>query len=311
MTMIDLEEINGRSLMTVQFDRIDEPLNFDKLPFFNIIFAGDGQYFAINSPFGTVIQKFPAVKYRNLLLQKYEFDWAFRPKIKKAPRQIFEQILECFKYVNGKINNELLVIIYYDTIKKEHVMDIVQMQIVSGGSVDYAYNKKYEMDSRYIKYLEIHSHNSMGANFSGTDNNDESNRTMYFCGVLGKIANESNVYNVDQRFRIWTGLAFQYVEASEVFDGLEIKLPKILSKNKNVLDKILKISEIIKEKRNAGLTGTAGVTTPPFLPPASILPPQEEMDEMDDEDLDQLFVEWSEEGRQIADKAIRGQRNAN
>lgn len=311
--MIDLENINGRSLMCVHFDQIDNPLDFEKLSFLNLIFAGDGQFIAVSSKFGIVMEKIPTIKYKNLALRKYEFDWSFQLFIPKAPKKMFEDILECFKYVNGKINNELLIIIYYDTIDNKHIMDIVKTQIVSGGSVDYVYNKKYEMKDRYIKYLEIHSHNSMTASFSGTDNNDESNRTMYFCGVLGRIDGNSNIYNVDQKFRVWSGLSFKYVDPWEVFEGIEISTPKVSSTNKKVLDQILTVSELAKKNK------TQTTLLPSFIPnsnpddvfrhnPLNRIPPNEVLNGMDDDELDELGIEWDDEEKDLMEQIIDNRR---
>lgn len=318
--MINIDEINNRSLTCVHFDQIDNPIDYESLSFLNIIFAGDGQYIALSSKFGIVIEKIPNIKYTNLLLRKYEFDWSFRLFVEKAPKEMFENILECFKYVNGKINNELLIIIYYDTIAKKHIMDIVKTQVVSGGSVDYVYNKKYEMSDRYIKYLEIHSHNSMPASFSGTDNNDESNRTMYFCGVLGKIDNKSNIFNVDQKFRVWTGVSFKYIDPWEVFEGIELSVPKVKSKDRKVLDQILAVSEYSRKNKNNqfqfpnapsehSLPNSGTNQAGHFIPQ---IPGIELLENMDDDELDELGIEWEDDEKELMEEIIGNRRgNAN
>ena len=307
---MNIDDINGKSLVNIHFDEINNPLNPDDLSFMNIVFAGDGQFFALNNEFGTAFDRFDGIKYRNLTLQKYDFDWSFELKIKKAPRKIFEEIVECFKYVLGKIDNELLVIIYYDTITKKHIMDIVKMQIVSGGSINYAYNQEYEMSDRYIKFLEIHSHNTMAASFSGTDNIDESNRTLYYCGVIGRINQNSTIFDVDQKFRIWTGISFREVEVTDVFEDMIIPVKEILPENKSTLDQILNISKIVMERRSyqtpANQSQFPG--NQPRIP--GVFTPND-LNELDDEELDNLYIDWDEEGKGMVDNMVSNKRGLN
>ena len=203
-------------------------------------------------------------------------------------------------------------------------MDIVKLQIVSGGAVKYAYNKTLEMEERYVKYLEIHSHNTMAAGFSGTDNNDESNRTLYYCGVIGKINDHSNIYNVDQKFRVWTGDRFRELPAWEIFDTY-VPTPGVNDEHKKRLDQILAISKAAKEKNKL----QAGINMYPGLqsnnnqtpgkktmilpstgrevdiirdhmnifdsnPLSNKYPTVEELSEMDDDELQEWGIIWED-----------------
>lgn len=318
--IIDLDDINGRSLMNVFFDTKEEPLTYDDLDYMNLVFSGNGVFLVLKSRFGITYERTSQV-YKNLSLREYEFDWAFNPQLPKAPKELFVDILECFKYIVGKTKDELFIILYYDTKEEKYLMDIVKLQIISGGAVKYAYNKKYEMEDRYIKYLEIHSHNTMGASFSGTDNNDESGRTMYFCGVIGKIDQHSNIYNVDQKFRIWTGQKFRDIKPWEVFD-IYMPTPSIKDAHKVRLDQILAISKAAKERskitanKNIGIPGlfdrnknNPGTILLPssgrevevirdhmnvfdYNPLGEEFPTLDELNEMDEEELANLGIMW-------------------
>lgn len=323
--IINLEDINSRSLMNVFFDVEDNPLKIDSLDYLNLVFTGDGVFLVLKSRFGITYER-TIQPYKNPLLRKYEFHWAFKSFIPKAPKEMFTDILECFKYVVDKTKDELFIIIYWDTQDKKFIMDIVKLQVVTQGSVKYAYNKTFEMEDRYIKYLEIHSHNTMGASFSGTDNNDESGRTMYYCGVLGKINPHSNIYSVDQKFRIWTGEKFREVDPWEVFD-IYMDTPGITVENRKRLDQILAISKASKEiNRNRTQIGMTGMTPPVgfpggnggkktvFLPSSGRhveevdpmdrifknnpldqqFPTIEELSDMDDDELQEWGIFWEE-----------------
>ena len=245
---IDMEKLNDLSLMNVIF-HTKKQLDYDSMEFLNLVFAREGVFLAIKSKFGIVFDK-TNLPYKNKGLQPLfkgeDYIYSFESFIRKPDINVLQNILEMFKYVCGKTKEELLTIVYYDTEEDTFITDLVKTQIVSGGSVDYAYNQKYEMDERYIKYLEIHSHHAMGASFSGTDNRDESNRTLYFCGVLGKInPNTSNIFNIDHKFRIWSGSRFIEIPIHEVFNTYTD--PVILTDAQmDELDNVIEISNKIK-----------------------------------------------------------------
>ena len=250
--MIDMNEINGLSMTNVLFNttNIDDIIN--KLEFLNLVFSREGAFIAIKTRFGYVFDK-TTLPYKNKGLSALFDDdstiYYFESFIPKPDITVLEEVLDCFKYVCDKTKEELLIIIYFDTRTEKFITEIVRTQIVSGGSVEYAYNKKYEMSDRYIKYLEIHSHHSMMANFSGTDNTDESNRTLYFCGVLGKINPiDTNIFTMDHKFRIWTGLRFIEIPLYEVFET-HTHNTGLSDHNRRILDEVLNTSKIIKQMR--------------------------------------------------------------
>jgi hypothetical protein len=319
--IVDLSDINGRSLMNVFFDIKDDPIKAADLDYLNLVFTGNGVFLIQKSRFGLTYERTPQ-KYQNSLLRKYEFDWAAKSFLPKAPKEMFTDILECFKYVVDKTKDELFIILYWDTQDEQFVMDIVKLQVVTQGSVKYAYNKTFEMEDRYIKYLEIHSHNTMGASFSGTDNNDESGRTMYYCGVLGKINQHSNIYSVDQKFRIWTGEKFREIDPWEVFD-IYMETPGVSRENQKRLDQILAISKAAKNMNRNQTTGmnqsfsfpggnggkktvflpSTGRHVEEVEPEESIFaknpldqkfPTIEELSDMDDDELNEWGIFWEE-----------------
>jgi PRTRC genetic system protein A len=117
----------------------------------------------------------------SLMEEKYKM---YLPKV---PESIYYQIQSLFIDIADEMGNaEAYVQVYYDIEKKEYFV-FVPEQIVSGASVHYN-NKEgpnVENPERYIYALEIHSHNTMNAFFSGTDDADEKETRFY--GVFGKI----------------------------------------------------------------------------------------------------------------------------
>lgn len=308
---MDLNEINEHSIINVIFDQDKTPLDINQLDYLNLVFTRDGIFLVQKNRFGISFERIEQ-PYKNRSLRRYKFNWAIESFLPKPDKVMFEEILECFKYIVGQTKDELLIIIYYDTQEKKHIMDIVKVQLISGGAVKYAYNKDYEMEDRYIKYLEIHSHNTMHANFSGTDNGDEKKMLCYY-GVIGQINEHSNIYSVDQKFRIWTGKEFREVKPWEVFDSY-MKTIVIKDENKDQMDEILRISKAAMElKKNMALPGVGGQFHGPGIHKLSngkeievlednMLPiypnlftslfDPDPLDELDDDELDESGILW-------------------
>jgi len=148
-----------------------------------------------------------------------------------------------FKYVCNKTKWELCVNVYYDTIDKIFKLNLHD-QIISGDKAAYKYDENFEMSSRYIRYLQIHSHNTMGANFSGIDDHDENYSSLCFYGVIGKITSKSKFYNIDMKYRIWSGTRFIDLDFDDIFD-VEY-CPKVLTDSQ-----IQKLNTIIEKSKEA------------------------------------------------------------
>ena len=215
--MRQIQQINNfGSAKIIPYEK-DEDLNLDNLDPQNLILGQNGAAFLIKSEWGYVIDPidFP---YSNLKLKELHMDGveycSFCPKLDPS---IFAQILECFKYIQGKTKEELAINVYYDTETKDFIVNLPK-QVISAARVTYEFDETYEYDDRYVPYLQIHSHHSMAASFSSTDDNDESRGLLQFFGVLGKINANSTIYDVDCSFRIWTGKTFVKVTTHDVFD---------------------------------------------------------------------------------------------
>jgi len=244
-----LNSINNTSLAKVCFYK--KPLNnlIKDLHFYNIIFASDGVYIALKNKFGLSIGLIPNIKYSNMDLDSLKLSIGIHSSLPKPKLSVFNEILEMFKYVCNKSNYELCVNLYYDTLNSEFKLSLHD-QIISGAKVNYDYDENLELSDRYIRYLQIHSHNTMPAFFSSIDNDDEMFTNLCYYGVIGKISKESKFYNIDMKFRIWNGVNFIDIDFSNVFnvgfDSYELspnqvqKLDKIIEISKTSTKKILK-----------------------------------------------------------------------
>jgi len=239
-----LQKINNASLAKIIF--YDSSMSFDQfknnLEFYNIVFTGDGIFIALKNKFGISIRKIQNVEYSNSKLIRFDCNTVILPLVPKPPISEFAKILEIFKYINNKNRSELCINVYFNIKTSNFYLDILN-QYTNPIKIEYEYNSELENSDNYIRYLQIHSHNTMPAKFSSTDNIDEKFSQLCYYGVVGKINSNSEFYNVDTSFRFWTGIDFVSVDLSTVFNtGIaQIKLhPTIIEK----LDQIIESSKI-------------------------------------------------------------------
>jgi PRTRC genetic system protein A len=101
----------------------------------------------------------------------------------RIPHQFLLQTVAFFKEVYEKKKGaEAVVQIFYNAEGKEYFFNI-DTQGVSGGKAEM--DRNAELETNHILVADIHSHNHMGAFFSGTDNADEKEARIY--GVMGKV----------------------------------------------------------------------------------------------------------------------------
>lgn len=104
----------------------------------------------------------------------------------KIPVQLFDQVVQFFKQVMDVKKSELEAMIWicWDAENGYHL--IVPDQRVSKASASYDWAS---LPPGKTIVCDIHSHNTMGAFFSGTDNRDDQGN-IGFSGVVGHLKNE-------------------------------------------------------------------------------------------------------------------------
>ncbi|MYL35447.1 hypothetical protein GLW08_20300 [Pontibacillus yanchengensis] len=149
----------------------------------NIVASRDGHLYEIRrTPFGMI--SVPASE--NALRRLEEVPKGFQFELPLIPGEIMEQILTFFrKYCNPWVESEVMIQIFWH--KTEHYYKaICPPQKVSKVHVD---AEPMTGDGELVEVLQIHSHNTMDAYFSSTDNADEQRFLLY--GVVGRL-NETN-----------------------------------------------------------------------------------------------------------------------
>lgn len=106
----------------------------------------------------------------------------FKMALPKIPAHIFSKVMGFFKSISDELHYEVLVHILYDTEEKEYIIKVPKQRI-SEASVNSETDEPYP--DRCIHVMDFHSHNTMPAVFSGTDNADEKETRLY--AVAGRF----------------------------------------------------------------------------------------------------------------------------
>ncbi|MBS7297633.1 MAG: Mov34/MPN/PAD-1 family protein [Eubacteriales bacterium] len=142
----------------------------------------------------------------------------FIPALPKIPFSVLSEILAFFKsYITKDRITEALAYIFWSKTEERYFVHIPKQE-VSKASVDTT-----EMpleDERFILVMEIHSHNTMPAYFSGDDDKDEKATGLY--AVVGSF---DKVFP-DILVRISVGGKFVEIPLEDIFDGIDGTFPE-------------------------------------------------------------------------------------
>jgi PRTRC genetic system protein A len=148
-------------------------------------------------------------------LPKAEYPEAFfELAFGKLPNTILEQIVAFFREIMKRHNDaEAFIQVYWDRQESRYVVHVPKQRI-SKAAVNYdaLENLNNKDSARYVFVYECHSHNSMNAFWSGTDNADEKELRIY--GVFGQLNKDD--YACKHRF--FVGEEQVDLELSHVFE---------------------------------------------------------------------------------------------
>lgn len=150
----------------------------------------------------------------------------FTPALPLIPLDLIGSITSFFcSFMEKGAEYEALVLIYWSveakcffayvpkqTVRKEHLEADLR-------------DCPYDDDPRYIRYADIHSHNSMEAFFSAEDDRDERGTGLYL--VMGEL----DRFFPDIKARISCGGSFVEIDPGEVIEGLKRDYPREWAKN--------------------------------------------------------------------------------
>lgn len=157
---------------------------------------------------------------KNNILEFSELRAGFTPALPLIPRETVGQIISFFRsFMDGHEEYEALAHVYWDK-KQENYTVFVPQQRVSRSSIDADLSADMPAEERYIHYADFHSHNSMKARFSATDDRDEKAARLYF--VIGRL----NSFYPEITARISCGGTFLEIEPALVLESLGEDFPR-------------------------------------------------------------------------------------
>jgi PRTRC genetic system protein A len=140
----------------------------------------------------------------------------------KIPTHLLEEIVQFFKDVMSikKADQEAMAHILWNEADKDSPDRGYRIgipdQVVSKASAEYTFNHIKKGD---IIILDLHSHNTMGAFFSGTDDRDDK-KGYYYAGVAGKLDEKTPTFV----WRLNIGEHRKTVLMDDIFDVPEKKI---------------------------------------------------------------------------------------
>lgn len=143
----------------------------------------------------------------------------FTPALPLIPRDLMGQIISFFRcFMNEWEEFEALAHIYWDKEQEEYTV-FIPRQRVSKARIDADLRGSALPEERYIHYADIHSHNSMAAKFSHTDDQDEKATRLYF--VVGHLER----FYPSITARMSCGGKYHEIDPSLVLEGIGEEFP--------------------------------------------------------------------------------------
>lgn len=144
----------------------------------------------------------------------------FTPALPLIPLSLMGQIVAFFRsFMEENEEYEAMAQIYWDK-QERRFFAFVPKQTVSKDAIEAdLHDCPYGDEERYICYADIHSHNSMDAFFSHTDDRDERGTGLYF--VVGRL----NEFFPKLKARISCDGSFVPIDPASVVEGLDRCFP--------------------------------------------------------------------------------------
>lgn len=175
-----------------------------------LIPGGDGRFYELQK---TEQGEFIAPKDR--VVEFPQIRAGFIPALPLIPMSLISQIIGFFRaFMEKNAECEALALIYWDKIDREYFAYVPKQKVTRDRIDADLRDCPYDDEDRYICYADIHSHNSMDAYFSSTDDWDEKGTGLYL--VVGHLEK----FLPDIEARISCGGSFVSIDPAIVIEGL-------------------------------------------------------------------------------------------
>ena len=169
----------GKAAYKGRFGTLEEARASDKV--ICLIPSRDGRIYELRK-----MEQGEFIAPKNNVVDFSEIRAGFTPALPKIPAQLMGEIIAFFRaFMTENEENEALALIYWDKEEKRFFAYVPKQSVCKERVEANLHDCPYDDAERYICYADIHSHNSMDAFFSGTDDRDERSTGLYL--VLGKL----------------------------------------------------------------------------------------------------------------------------
>lgn len=179
-----------------------------------IIASHDGHLYEVrDSEIGRLVVKAQAIKELDIVTEGFRFD------LPLVPVAIYQQIYSFFTFFCSQADVEVMLQLFYDKEEKKYLLEC-PIQTVSKVRIDAKLNEQFlgRNSLRYIQVAQFHSHNSMSAYFSKTDDEDEKSFMIY--GVFGQLDKNSP----QAVFRVKANDSYIRISGKQLFEDTSFRL---------------------------------------------------------------------------------------
>ena len=143
----------------------------------------------------------------------------FTPALPLIPLFLLGQIISFFRcYMNEREEFEAMAHILWDKKNEAFVAHIPEQEVYKA-RINADLSRESLPEDRYLHYADIHSHNSMAAKFSSTDDQDEKATRLYI--VLGRL----NRFFPEISVRMSCGGVFHLIDPAAVLESIGEEFP--------------------------------------------------------------------------------------
>jgi hypothetical protein len=199
------------------FWKLSEFMRSDAKKLFNIVAGRDGRLYEIRKEtIGIMVSRAEEVR------ELEEIPTGFRFDLPLIPGKFLLQVLCFFRgYCNQWEENEVMVQIFWDTQAQRYILDCPH-QWVSRERIDATLSRSLEDSDRYVEVCHIHSHNSMPAVFSSTDNANEKAFMIY--AVIGCLHRK----DPEMVLRVGYNGKYFHLPLERIFENPKIDSPLLI-----------------------------------------------------------------------------------
>ena len=228
------------------------------------IVAEDGIYKLVRALIGDFWIKSESFKTKMAGMPQLAESFIKTTTIPKIPGKLFYGIIRFYRKIYETNKNEVMAQIWWDKERQEFLVEVPEQE-VAGASISYKRSGGWYDDPNKVLVLTSHSHHTMGAFYSGTDNSDEKGKHGIYSFVFGNLVNNAdNTFSYKTVQRACCADALIPLAIEDIFDFSD--------ESQFGFDVPEEDYAKVKAKvYNFGVYGsygkTAKKTTPPYTPP--------------------------------------------